>query len=134
MIKIVRTGARVFLGLVYFVFGGMGLGIVFGLIKMPEQPMSDAAKAFFGGIMAAGYFFPLLKTTETVCGFLLLIGRAVPLALVILAPVTLNIIFFHFFLTPGSREIILPVAIVLAHVLAAGGYWRVYQPLFGSEN
>ncbi len=61
----IQMGARIILGLIYFVFGSMGLGIVFGLMQMPEQPMPEAATAFMKGIMASGYFFPLLKITET---------------------------------------------------------------------
>ena len=129
--KKIALAARILLGLVYFIFGGMGLGIALGMIRMPDNPMPEAAAAFFAGIMASKYFFPLLKGTETVCGFLLLTGRGAPLALVILAPVTLNIFLFHYFLTPGPSELILPAAIAAAHILAMAGYWKLYKPLFG---
>ena len=122
--------ARIVLGLIYFIFGGMGLAIAFGLMKPPDQPMTEAAGAFFAGIMATKYFFPLLKITETAGGLLLLIGRGAPLALVILAPVTLNIFLFHMFVTPGAKEIILPGVMVAAHILAMAGYWNKYKPLF----
>jgi putative oxidoreductase len=88
----IQVAARVVLGLIYFVFGLMGLAIAFGLMKMPESSMSPAAMEFMKGIMGSGYFLPFLKITETSCGFLLLIGLWAPLALVILAPITLNII------------------------------------------
>jgi hypothetical protein len=41
----------------------------------------------------------VLAATQTVAGFLLLTGFAAPLALVILAPITLQIFLFHMFLT-----------------------------------
>ncbi|MCB0375554.1 MAG: hypothetical protein KDD04_06515, partial [Sinomicrobium sp.] len=108
--KIIQTGARIVLGLIYTVFGGMGLAIAFGLMQMPEQePMPEAAMGFMQGMMGTGYFFQLLKLTETLFGFLLLIGVIAPAALVILAPVTLNIFLFHAFLTPTPGDMALSV-------------------------
>lgn len=125
------TGARIILGLIYFVFGGMGLGIALGLMSMPETPpMPEAAATFMTGIMATGYFFPLLKVTEMVGGLILLIGRGAPAALVILAPVTLHIFLFHAVLTPGIGELILPAFMLLAQIIAMAGYGTVYRPLF----
>lgn len=135
MNKWIHLGARILLGLIYFVFGGMGLGIALGLMSMPESPpMPEGATAFMTGIMASGYFFPLLKLTETVGGFFLLIGRGAPAALVILAPVTLHIFLFHAVLTPGAGELILPGAMLLMQVLAMAGYWPLYRPLFGKTK
>lgn len=129
--KKIRLGARIVLGLIYFIFGGMGVGIAAGLIAMPEpQGMPEAAMNFMTGIFGSGYFFPVLKITETLCGLLLLIGLAAPLALVILAPITLHIILFHAFLTPVPGELALPAAMGLAHILAMSAYWDLYQPLF----
>lgn len=127
----VQVGARVLLGLIYFVFGGMGLAMAFGLMPMPEAPpMSQAAEDFMKGMMGTGYFFPFLKLTETVFGLLLLLGAAVPLALVVLAPVTLHIILYHLYLSAGIGEQILPVAMGLFHILAMAAYWDLYKPLF----
>lgn len=127
---IISTAARIVLGLIYFIFGGMGLAIAFGLMKMPEQPMSQAASTFFAGIMATQYFFPLLKITETTCGLWLLIGRGAPVALVILAPITLNIFLFHVYVVPETKEMILPSVMLAAHILAMAGYWNKYKILF----
>ena len=126
----IQLGARIILGLIYFVFGGMGLAMALGLMHMPEQPMSPAAGEFMQGIMATGYFFPVLKLTETLFGLLLLLGIAVPLSLVILAPVTLQIILFHAFLTAGVGNLILPLLMLIAHIIAMGGCWDLYKPLF----
>lgn len=133
MPKAILIGARIILGLIYTVFGGMGLGIALGLMAMPDQPMPEGATAFMTGIMAAGYFFPLLKVTETACGLLLLINRAAPLALVILAPITLQILLFHVFLTPGVENLGLPLLMMIAHILAMSGYWALYKPLLARK-
>ena len=56
-----------------------------------------------------GYMLPLLFAAQIVAGALLLVG-VVPLALVILAPIVVNIVAFHVFLAPGG----LPLAFVVA--------------------
>jgi uncharacterized membrane protein YphA (DoxX/SURF4 family) len=102
------TIARVLMGLV---FVGAGLA---GLINMGNPPPADAPenlKTFFTGIMATKYFFPLLKVTEVVCGALLISGFFVPLALVVLAPIILNIFLTHAFMAPQG--------LVLAVILGA---------------
>ncbi|AHZ85425.1 DoxX family membrane protein [Bdellovibrio bacteriovorus] len=120
------TGSRYLLGLIYFVFGLNGF-----LQFIPAPPtMPEGAMAFMGGMMAAPYFFPVLKGTEVICGALLLSGFAVPLALVILAPITLQIFLFHSFMTPGLENVIMPVVMIALHVLAATAYWKLYHPLF----
>src|SRR5437899_10985925 len=80
------TAARIVLGLVFFVFGLNGF-----FHFMPQQPMPAAAGAFGGALAQAGYFFPLLKPTETLAGVALLSNRFVPLALTVLAPIVVNI-------------------------------------------
>lgn len=118
--------SRYLLGLIYFVFGLNGF-----LNFIPAPPtMPEAVMTFMGGVMSAPYFFPVLKGTEVICGALLLSGFAVPLALVILAPITLQILLFHSFLTPGLENVLLPVAILVLHVLAATAFWHLYRPLF----
>ena len=130
MLKMVQLVARIILGLIYFAFGGMGVLIVLNIIHPTFPPMTPAADAFFKGMMGSGYFFPLLKFTETTCGLLLLIGYAAPLALVVLAPITLNIILFHSFLTPGAGNLPLPLAMVVLQIIAMTGYFKYYRPLF----
>lgn len=89
--------ARILLGLMFFVFGLNGF---FNFMPPPDLP--EAAGTFLGCLAATGYFLVVLKVVETLCGLLLLIGRFVPLALTVLAPVVLNIVLFHLFLAPGG--------------------------------
>ena len=97
--KHLPTIARILLGLV-FVFGG-----VTGLFELAEPEMGEEGTAFMGAIMDTGYLWPVLKVTEIVCGVLLILGMFVPLALVVLAPVALNILLFHIFLEPSGVAI-----------------------------
>ena len=117
---------RYLLGLLFFVFGGAGL---FNLIPPPPD-LPQEMQTFMAGMMVTKYFFPLLKITETVCGLLLLLGIAPALALIILAPITLNIILVHTFLTPGFENLIMPLGILVLHVISATYYWPLYAPLF----
>ena len=130
MKPIVPKIARYLLGLMFFIFGGAGL---FNLFPPPPD-LPEKMQTFTNGLMAAGYFFPLLKGTETVCGLLLLIGVAPALILVILAPISINILMTHLFLTPGVQNLLLPVVIIACHILAATAYWKVYKPLFSKNK
>ena len=97
-----------------------------GMITPP--PMADGPlKMFNEGLAASGYFFFLLKITELVCGLLLVIGRFVPLALVVLSPIIINILFVHLFLDRTT----LPVAIflVVANIFLAYCYRDAFKPL-----
>lgn len=133
MMKIIHTASRILLGLIYFIFGGMGLMIALGLMTPEMPPMTPGAEAFFKGILGSGYFFPLLKSTEVLCGLLLLIDLGAPLALVVIAPVTLHILLFHLFLTPGVENLPLPVAMVALQTVAMLGYMKKYRPLFSKD-
>ena len=122
----IPTIARILLGLIFFVFGLNGF-----LNFIPTPPAFPVlAKGFIDGMLSTGYFFPVLKGTETICGLLLLTGIAAPVALVILAPITLQIVLFHTMLTPGLENAIMPLIMLTLHLVAASGYWRLYRPLF----
>ena len=119
--------ARILLGLIFFVFG---IGGLFQLIPAPQN-LPDAMAAYMGGLSAAWYFFPLLKIVEAVCGALLLLGRYVPLALVILAPVVLHIFLAHLFLAPGGLLMAAVIALLTAYLaFFAKPYSNAIKALF----
>lgn len=116
--------ARILLGLIYFVFG---LNFFLHFLPTPP-PHGGVADAFTGGLFQSGYFFPLLKGLEVVLGAMLLIQYFVPLALVVLAPISINILLFHAFLSPENT--IMGIVIVLANFYLAWAYRSYYKPLF----
>jgi putative oxidoreductase len=122
-----KLGARILLGLIFFVFGLNGF---LNFLPMPTD-MPEKAQAFTGGLFQAGYFFPFLKATEVVCGLLLLSGFFVPLALVILAPVSLNIFLFHIILAPAGAPV--AIAIVLLNAFLGWTYMDRYKPMLKSK-
>jgi len=110
--------------------------VVFGLNKflhfMPNPGEPPAAMDFFGALFRTGYFIPLLASTEIVSGALMLTGILVPFALVLLAPVIVNIFMFHLFLAPGG----LPMAVIFValELILAWQYRGAYAPMFSSGS
>lgn len=107
---------RVLMGLIF-----LGAGASFFFMP-PPPPMEGPMGDFFKGMVATQYFFYLLKSTEVVCGLLLISGMFVPLALVVLAPVILNIFLVHAFMMPQG--------ILFAVVLGA---FEIYLAFFSRE-
>ena len=97
-------GARIILGLIFFVFGLNGF---FNFIPMPPPP--ENMMKFVMALMDTGYFMKLLKGSEVICGALLLANIYVPLSLIILAPIAINIFMLHAFMAPEG----LPMAIAI---------------------
>lgn len=104
--------ARVLLGLMFFVFGLMGL---LNLIPPPPD-LPEKLKTFNDGLSASTYFMPFLKATETICGLMLLSGFFVPLALVILAPISINIFLVHAFLAPQGLVIAVVIGLLMIYL------------------
>ena len=113
--KKVTLIVRILFGLV---FAASGIAFFFTTPPPMEGPIAE----FFKGMMATQYFFNLLKVTEIVCGLMLISGMFVPLALVILAPIVLNIFLVHAFLAPDG--------VILAAIL---GVFEVYLAFFSKE-
>lgn len=125
--KIAMLIVRTLVGLL-FIFASVTF--LFGLIAPPPLP-DGPLRSFNEGLAASGYFFMLLKVTELLCGIALVVGRFVPLALVILAPVVINIFFVHTLLDLTG----LPVAIFLvaAFIFLAYYYRRSFDGLLTAK-
>ncbi len=125
--SIIKVILRSLLGLIFLVFG-LNLLLHF----MPNPPEPPAATDFLGGLFRSGYFFPLLGVTQAVAGALLLSGIATPFALVLLAPVIVNIFMFHIFLAPAGLPI--AVAVVALEVVLAWMHRDAFAPLFSGSG
>ena len=122
--RVLLIAARILLGAVFFVFGLDGF---LHFIPAPTAPIPDGALAFAMAMMKTGYLFQLVKGTEVLAGALLLSNRFVPLALVLLAPVLVNIVAFHAFLAPSGLAV--PIALVVLELYLAYRYRAAYRPL-----
>jgi uncharacterized membrane protein YphA (DoxX/SURF4 family) len=124
------TGARVLLGLVFFAFG------LDGFLHFVPQPdpstMPPGSVALASAFMASGYMFPLIKGTEVIVGALLLANRFVPMALVLLAPVIVNIVLFHAFLAPAG--IAMAIVLVALQLFLAWTHRGAYRPLLTARG
>jgi len=125
--SIAVVSARIVLGLIYFIFG-----LNFFLHFLPTPPQTGGpAESFTTGLFQSGYFFPFLKGLEVILGSLLLTGAFVPLALVVLMPISLNILLFHAFLTDNA---IMGIIIVALQLYLAWAYRDYYKPLFERKS
>ena len=80
------------------------------------------------GMAVSGYMMTTVKLVEFICAIAFLSGRFVPLATVVIFPITVNILLFHAFLEPSG----LPVALLLmiGNFFLAWFYRDRYKSLF----
>ena len=117
------TVARLFLGLVFTVFG-----FNFFLHFLPTPPLPGGRVAtFFAGVMATGYLMQLVHAVKIAAGILLLTNRFVPLALTLLAPIVVNILGFHAFVAGAGLGI--PIAILVAGLYLARTHRAAFAPM-----
>jgi len=126
MNKNLVLGARLLLGAIFVLFGLNGF---FRFLPMPEMPAG--AMTYLMGLMSAGYFFPVLKVTEILCGVALLSGFYVPLALTVLAPIILQIILFHLFLAPAG--IMIPGVILALELFLAYSFRSAFEGILRAK-
>jgi putative oxidoreductase len=102
--KILTIIARVLLGLIFVFFGSNGL---LHFLPMPPLPPGVAGE-YLHSFFASGYVY-VISGFQVFGGLLLLIGRFVPLGLIILGAVIVNIWAFHLLMAPEG----LPPAVVV---------------------
>ncbi len=95
--KIVALIARLLLNLLFVVFGLNGF---LHFIPQPPQPPGLALDYFM--VMIKSHYMVLPFLLQIAGGVLLLINRYVPLALVLLGPVIVNILWFHVLMAPAG--------------------------------
>jgi len=116
--RIAAIIVRVLMGLM-FVFSAA----VYFFKLMPVPEMTGPIKTFNEGLAASGYFMPFLKGVETIAGLALIVGLFVPLATVVILPITVNIFLVHLFLAPEG----IPIAIFMfGGNLFLAYYYRKY--------
>ncbi|MEN9336417.1 MAG: hypothetical protein RLZZ500_1404 [Bacteroidota bacterium] len=116
---------RILLGLILVVFGLNKL-MPSPFIPLPQLP-PDAA-SFMTSLASTGYVLKVVGILEVVIGALLLLKKWVAFALILLAPISLNILLFHMFLDASGMA----VAIVIAALngILIYKHWSQYRSLF----
>src|SRR5438128_2773212 len=102
--KIVVLIARLLLGLIFVVFGLNGF---LNFLSMGPMPTGLAGQ-FIGALFLSHYFWAVAALQIT-GGWLLLVNRYVPLALVLLGPVIVNIFCYHLFLNHAGSPLAIGV-------------------------
>jgi putative oxidoreductase len=120
--KIAVLIARILLGLMFFVFGLNAF-----LHFIPMQPMPGDVGMLVGVMFKHGWF-TFYGLLYVIAGILLLIGRYVPVALVILGPILVNILLFHITLNPSGIGMGLFATILEVFLIYA--YWHCFRPIF----
>ena len=117
--KIVKIIATYLLALPFLVFG---LNFFFNFI--PTPPMEGEAAAFIGVLVSTG-FFAFLKVIEILLSIMLMVHFRRALALVLLAPIALNILLFELFIagTPG-----IGILLVLLNLFLLITNYSKYKP------
>lgn len=102
--------SRVLLGLL-LISGGINNF----LVRIPVATPTPEAVSFLAFLHETGYLLQAVAITEITVGLLLLSGYFLPLALVLFAPILVNIALFHLFIQfcrnrdrPGGRSSLLP--------------------------
>jgi hypothetical protein len=121
--KIAVIVVRILLG------GMMAFAAVSYFFNLGDQPTPTGDMAtVMGGFMATKYLFPLVKSIELISGLALITGKFMKLALIILLPITVNILLIHVFLAPA--DIPMAAAIFAAHLFLIYANWSSYKHLF----
>ena len=114
------TSVRVFTGLLFVA------SAIAGMMGKVPPPEPAAAQAFMGVLYSSGLLF-MVKGLELLCGLALLFGFFVPLALLVLAPIIVNIVFFHAALDPSG--VLVSAVLVALWVGTAMAYRSNLLPL-----
>ena len=93
--------------------------------------MPVAAANFMESLETTGYVFYVVAALEIMIGSLLLLKKWVPFALILLAPISVNILLFHLFL--DVSDILVALFLITIHIILIYKYWRAYLPLFQSD-
>jgi uncharacterized membrane protein YphA (DoxX/SURF4 family) len=72
-----------------------------------------------------------MKTIEVALGALLILGFFVPVSLVVLMPITINILLFHSFLSPGGA--LMSVIMIVLHLYLAWAYRDYFKLLLSGK-
>jgi putative oxidoreductase len=102
-----------------------GLNNLFHFLPLPDH--QGFAQSFLTNIYDAGYIIPIIIAVQVGVGIALLVNRFVPLALIVLFPISLNIFLFHLL---HDRATMIPAIIMMAwNTVLIFSRLRTYRPL-----
>lgn len=121
--KVGYTIVRILLGLAWIFFG------VTKFMPMESPMLPQPAMDFLMAMGVTGYMIPAVGIIETLVGLMLLFNMWVPLAMILLAPVMVNVILFNVFLAPSTPGTIMLLVLTAMQVYIMYLCWTAYKPL-----
>src|SRR5882762_4786360 len=118
--------SRLLLGLMFLVFG------LNGFLHFIPAPMPTGIAGQYVGALFVSHYLSAVFALELVAGVLLLANRFVRAALVILAPILVNIVLFHACMAPSGFAPAV-IAVALWSVIFYGER-AVFAPLLVARN
>ncbi len=104
-------------------------GVNYFVLVWPQPVPADAMGAAYMNVTLQMGLFQLAKVIETVAGFFLLANVFVPLALVLLFPITLNVFVMNAFFSPLAHVVVSGIRNFVFHLLLLGAYAKYYLPM-----
>lgn len=130
--KIAHTILRIGLGLMLLLFG---LNKFFWFLQDFDFTGYPEAEYLFTSLryswsepVGKGYIMGLVGLTEVIVGLLLIIKKWVPFALIMLVPISVNIVLFHAFVNLPNIGPAIFVALANGYLMYRG--WDNYRHLF----
>ena len=120
--KLVRT-VQIVLGL-YILFAGFS-----GIFQfLPPPQFNEAATAFMTALFNTGYMFYFMSVIFIIVGVMFIFNKWSAFGVVLMAPITVNIVLFHVFLDFTGWWIAFIFAILHVYLLVI--HWPRYKPMF----
>ena len=114
---------RIVLGIMLVLFGANKF---FGFIPLPELP--EKAASFMTSLGATGYVLKTVGVLEILIGVMLLLKKWVAFALILLVPISINILLFHIFLDVSGIGGALLITVLNGILIYK--HWPQYKSLF----
>lgn len=127
--KIAVIIVRILLGLMFL---NASIGYFFNLYETPKEIPQDTMTYMSG--LSVVHLMDIVKSIELLCAIALLAGRYVALAVIVLFPITFNIVLLHGVLEPGSFAFINAVIVLLMHLFLFYAYRKHYATLFKAKR
>jgi hypothetical protein len=125
-VKILALVLRILVGLPFLVFGA---DYFLNFIPKEQPNFPETAQQFVGALVSSKYMV-VVKVLELTGGLLLVIGRFVPLGLVLLVPVTVNIALWDALIVNYSAGPPLGTILLGLEIVLIGLYRPYFAPLF----
>jgi hypothetical protein len=108
--------------------------VAMGILGWEPPPVLAKAEPLRNAIFASGYVIPAILVVYFLSGASFVSNRFVPLASIILFPVSLNILLFHAMLNPTPRSLTIASALFAANIYMLFHARAAFRPLLQAKK